>query len=159
MKYSIVSEAAIIGRATLIHDFVNIYGKCTIGEECVIGAFVEIQPGVTIGNRVKVSSHVFICDGVSLEDDVFIGHGVMFTNDKYPRSVDSNGVVITALTTHVIQTRVQKGAAIGSGSVILPGVSIGRYAVVGAGAVVSRDVPDHAVVMGNPARFSRFQDT
>lgn len=156
MSHSVISPLARIGRNTRIHDFVNIYGACTIGDGCVIGAFVEIQPGAVIGNGVKVSSHTFICDGVTVEDEAFIGHGVMFTNDRFPRSVFADGTPVTAATTPVVATRVCRRAAIGSGATILCGITIGEGALVGAGSVVTRDVPAGALVAGNPARVVRF---
>ncbi len=156
MRYTIVSPLAHIGDGTRIHDFANIYGTCRIGERCVIGAFVEIQPGVVIGNDVKVSSHTFICDGVTIQDEVFIGHGVMFTNDRFPRSVFADGTPVTAATTKVVPTTICRGAAIGSGSTILCGLVIGEGALVGAGSVVTKSVPSYAVVAGNPAKVVRY---
>lgn len=156
MRFSVISSEACIGQGTRLHDFVNIYGLCRIGEDCVIGAFVEIQPGAVIGNRVKVSSHTFICDGVVVEDEAFIGHGVMFTNDRFPRSVFEDGTPLTAVTTTVVATHVGRRASIGSGSTILCGLTIGEGAMVGAGSVVTRDVPPGAVIFGNPARVVRF---
>lgn len=156
MRYTIISPQAHIGDGTRIHDFANIYGSCHIGERCVIGAFVEIQPGAVIGNDVKVSSHTFICDGVTIEDEAFIGHGVMFTNDRFPRSVFADGTPVTAATTEVIPTTICRRAAIGSGCTILCGIVIGEGALVGAGSVVTRNVPPYAVVAGNPAKVVRF---
>lgn len=150
--YCCLSEEAEIGANVRLYSFVNIYGKVSIGDECVVGAFVEIQPGVSIGRRVKISSHTFICTGVDIEDDAFIGHGVMFTNDRYPRSVDENGSAITATDTKVIPTLIKRGAAIGSNATILCGVTVGVGATIGAGSVVTRNVEDYAVVCGNPAR-------
>lgn len=151
-ELSVVSKEAVLGRNVEIYDFVNIYGKAYLGDECIVGAFVEIQPGVRIGNRVKISSHSFLCTGVEVEDDAFIGHGVMFTNDKRPHSVDRVGRLIRASDTVVMPTRVCTGAAIGSGSTILCGITIGAGALVGAGSVVTRDVAPGETVCGNPAR-------
>jgi acetyltransferase-like isoleucine patch superfamily enzyme len=134
-------------------DLVNLYG-CTIGAETKIGAFVEIQRGATIGARCKISSHTFICEGVTIEDEVFVGHGVMFINDRYPRAT-AGGRLQTEADWQVVPTRVKQGASIGSGAIILCGVTIGAGALVGAGAVVTADVPDHAIVAGVPARVRR----
>lgn len=134
-------------------DLVNLYG-CTIGDQTRIGTFVEIQKNVHVGSRCKISSHSFLCEGVTIEDEVFIGHGVMFTNDVYPRAT-TGGALQTEADWVVVPTRVEKGASIGSGAVILAGVTIGRGALVGAGAVVTGDVAPHTVVKGVPARLSR----
>jgi acetyltransferase-like isoleucine patch superfamily enzyme len=144
----------------MIHhpDLVNLYG-CQVGDETKIGAFVEIQKNATIGARCKISSHTFICEGVDIEDEVFVGHGVMFINDPYPRAT-TDGALQTDADWNVIPTRVRKGASIGSGAVIMCGVTIGERALVGAGAVVTRDVPADAVVAGVPARLhGREQET
>jgi UDP-2-acetamido-3-amino-2,3-dideoxy-glucuronate N-acetyltransferase len=133
-------------------DLVNLYG-CAIGDETRIGSFVEIQVGAKIGARCKISSHTFICEGVTIEDEVFIGHGVMFTNDKYPRATTSDGRPQGADDWAVVPTRVGRRAAIGSNATILCGVTIGEDVTVGAGAVVTRDVPAGAVVAGVPARI------
>ena len=132
-------------------DLVNLYG-CEIGDETGIGSFVEIQKGAKIGNRCKISSHSFICEGVTIEDGVFVGHGVMFTNDAYPSAVNKDGSLQTDADWAVLETRVKTRASIGSGATILPGITIGTGALVGAGAVVTGNVPDHAIVAGNPAR-------
>lgn len=132
-------------------DLVNLYG-CTIGRDTQVGPFVEIQRGVIIGARCKISSHAFICEGVTLEDGVFIGHGVMFTNDRYPQATTENGSLQTSEDWLLLETLVQAGASIGSNVTILAGVTVGRGALVGAGAVVTHDVPDYAVVVGVPAR-------
>jgi len=153
--FSCLSDIAIIGRDVRMYAFINIYGQVEIGDECVIGAFVEIQPGVKIGHRVKISSHTFICTGVEIEDEAFIGHGVMFTNDKYPRSVDKQGIAITAADTKVVPTLIRRRAAIGSNATILCGITVGEGAVVGAGSVVTRDVEPYTIVSGNPARLLR----
>jgi UDP-2-acetamido-3-amino-2,3-dideoxy-glucuronate N-acetyltransferase len=134
-------------------DLVNLYG-CVIGAETRIGSFVEIQKQATVGARCKISSHTFICEGVTIEDEVFIGHGVMFTNDRYPRAT-SDGRPQTEDDWRVVPTLVKRGASIGSGAVILCGLTIGEAAMVGAGAVVTQDVPDHGLVYGVPARLVR----
>lgn len=132
-------------------DLVNLYG-CTIGDGTKIGAFVEIQRGATIGSHCKISSHTFICEGVHIEDGVFVGHGVMFINDLYPRAVNEDGSLQTEADWKMVVTHVRSRASLGSNCTILGGVTIGEDAMVGAGAVVTRDVPDHAIVTGNPAR-------
>ena len=134
-------------------QLVNLYG-CTIGTETKIGTFVEIQKNAKVGARCKISSHTFICEGVTIEDEVFVGHGVMFTNDPFPRAT-SDGQLQTEADWAVIPTRVKRGASIGSGAVILCGVTIGEQAMVGAGSVVTRDVPDHSIVVGVPARITK----
>jgi acetyltransferase-like isoleucine patch superfamily enzyme len=131
-------------------DLINLYG-CTIGEDTKIGAFVEIQKHAVIGARCKISSHSFLCEGVTLEDEVFIGHGVIFVNDRYPRAATA-GRLQGEADWVVVPTRVRTGASIGSGAILLCGVTVGRRALVGAGAVVTRDVPDHAIVAGVPGR-------
>jgi acetyltransferase-like isoleucine patch superfamily enzyme len=143
-----------LGRDVKIYAFVNLYG-CTIGDNCKIGTFVEIQKEVTVGNRVKISSHSFLCEGITLEDDVFIGHGVMFINDKYPRAVTADGELQTAGDWAVTPTLVRHGASIGTNATVMCGVTIGEGAIVGAGSVVTKDVPAHAIVAGNPARILR----
>jgi acetyltransferase-like isoleucine patch superfamily enzyme len=141
-----------LGPGVVIHhpELVNLYG-CSVGAETRIGSFVEIQKNASIGARCKVSSHTFVCEGVTIEDEVFVGHGVMFINDPYPRAT-SDGRPQTEADWRVVPTLVRRGASLGSGAVILCGVSIGEGALVGAGAVVTRDVPDRAVVAGVPAR-------
>lgn len=143
-----------LGRHVKIYDFVNLYG-CEIGDETKIGTFVEIQKGAKIGRRVKVSSHAFICEGVTIEDEAFIGHGVTFTNDLYPRATTPSGALQGDADWKVIPTVVRRGASIGSGSTILCGVEIGEGAIVGAGSVVTRDVPAGMIVAGNPAKVLR----
>jgi acetyltransferase-like isoleucine patch superfamily enzyme len=133
-------------------DLVNLYG-CTVGDDTRIGTFVEIQKNAFIGSRCKISSHTFICEGVTIEDAVFVGHGVMFINDRFPHATAEGGALQTEADWQCIPTRVRKGASIGSGAVILCGVTIGENALIGAGAVVTKDVPDGAVVAGVPARL------
>lgn len=144
-----------LGRDVGIYAFVNLYG-CDIGDESKIGTFVEIQKGAKIGCRVKISSHTFICEGVTIEDEVFIGHGVMFINDKYPRASTSTGQLQTEADWECTPTLVKRGASIGSNATILCGVTIGEKAIVGAGSVVTHDVPSGAVVAGNPAHIIRI---
>jgi acetyltransferase-like isoleucine patch superfamily enzyme len=132
-------------------DLVNLYG-CTIDVETKVGAFVEIQKNAVIGARCKISSHTFICEGVTIEDEVFVGHGVMFTNDPYPRAVNDDGSLQTEADWVVVATRVKRRASIGSNATIMAGITIGESAMVGAGAVVTNDVPDYAIVAGVPAR-------
>ena len=141
----------ILGRDVKIYSFVNAYG-CQIGDETRIGAFVEIQKGVRIGSRCKISSHSFLCDGVTVEDNVFIGHGVMFTNDKYPRATNTDGSPQSEEDWEVVPIVVKQGASIGSNATILAGVTIGENAMVGAGAVVTRDVAADTTVAGVPAK-------
>jgi UDP-2-acetamido-3-amino-2,3-dideoxy-glucuronate N-acetyltransferase len=150
-----VAPTVRLGRNVVIHhpDLVNLYG-CQIGDETKIGAFVEIQKNARIGGLCKISSHTFICEGVEIEDEVFVGHGVMFINDPYPRAT-AEGALQTEADWKVIPTRVRKGASIGSGAVIMCGVTIGERALVGAGAVVTHDVPADSVVAGVPARLHR----
>jgi UDP-2-acetamido-3-amino-2,3-dideoxy-glucuronate N-acetyltransferase len=143
-----------LGRNVQIYDFVNLYG-CEIGEGSKIGTFVEIQKGAKVGQNCKISSHSFICEGVTIEDNVFVGHHVVFINDPYPRATTKNGQMQSEADWEVIPTRVQKGASVGSGAVILSGVIVGEGALVGAGSVVTRDVPPWTIVVGNPARIVR----
>lgn len=140
-----------LGRNVRFFDFVNLYG-CEIGDDVKIGTFVEIQKGVKIGNRCKISSHTFICEGVTLEDEVFVGHHVVFTNDRFPRATNQAGQLQTEADWSCIRTLVKRGASIGSGATLLCGVTIGENAMVGAGSVVTKDVPAGAIVAGNPAR-------
>lgn len=149
-RFQKISPDVKLGRDVRIADFVNLYG-CTIGDETKIGPFVEIQKNARVGARCKISSHTFICEGITIEDEVFVGHGVMFINDRYPRAT-VGGRLQTEADWHVIPTLVKRGASIGSGAVILCGVTIGERAMVGAGAVVTQDVPDFAIVVGVPAR-------
>jgi UDP-2-acetamido-3-amino-2,3-dideoxy-glucuronate N-acetyltransferase len=142
------------GENVIVYSFSNLYG-CSIGDETQIGPFVEIQRGASIGERCKIQSHTFICDGVTIEDEVFVGHGVMFINDKYPRATTDAGALQGASDWDLQVTRVRRGASLGSGSVILGGVTIGEGALVGAGAVVRRDVEGGTTVAGVPARLVR----
>src|SRR5437762_5762313 len=153
-----VGPTVRLGRNVVIHCFANLYG-CRVGDETRVGAFVEIQAGAEIGARCKISSHTFICSGVTIEDEVFVGHGVMFTNDTDPRATNDDGQLQSPADWELVRTRVGRRASIGSGAVILPGVTIGEGALVGAGAVVTRDVEPHAVVAGCPARFLRMRTT
>lgn len=143
-----------LGKNVRLHAFTNLYG-CEIGDDVNIGTFVEIQKGARIGNRCKISSHTFICEGVILEDEVFIGHNVTFINDRFPRATNGDGALQSEADWRCVPTRVKRGASIGSGATMLCGVTIGERALVGAGSVVTRDVPDFAVVAGNPARVIR----
>jgi acetyltransferase-like isoleucine patch superfamily enzyme len=154
MSWQRVADDVKLGKNVIIRDFVNLYG-CTIGDDCKIGTFVEIQKNAVIGSNTKISSHTFICEGVAIEDNVFIGHNVSFINDKYPRSTNPSGSLQTEADWQVVPTRIKRGASIGTGSTILCGVVVGENAIVGAGSVVTHDVPANAVVAGNPARVIR----
>lgn len=153
-EFSRISKDVKLGRDVKIYAFVNLYG-CEIDDESKVGTFVEIQRNVKIGKRVKVSSHSFICEGVTIEDYVFIGHGVKFINDRYPRSTNPDGSLQTDEDWRVIPTIVKKGASIGTNATILCGITIGEGAIVGAGSVVIKDVPANTIVAGNPARIVR----
>jgi UDP-2-acetamido-3-amino-2,3-dideoxy-glucuronate N-acetyltransferase len=144
------------GDGVVVRSFTNLYG-CRIGAGTHIGPFVEIQRGAVVGARCKISSHSFVCAGVELEDEVFVGHGVVFTNDRFPRAVTADGALQRDGDWKLEGTRVRRGASIGSGAVVLCGLTIGKDAIVGAGAVVTRDVPDGAVVAGSPARLLRMR--
>ena len=146
-----------LGKGVKICDFVNLYG-CEIGDYTKMGTFVEIQKGAKIGTRCKISSHTFICEGVTLEDNVFVGHNVTFTNDFYPRAVGMHGELQTEDDWKCIRTLVKKGASIGSGTTLLCGITVGENAIVGAGSVVTKDVPSQTIVAGNPARVLRRID-
>lgn len=153
-QYCVIAPDVKLGREVAIYNFVNLYG-CEIGDGTRIGSFVEIQKGASIGRHCKISSHTFICEGVTIEDEVFIGHGVQFINDKYPRATTEDGALQTESDWQVEPTRVERGASIGTGATILGNVRIGARAIVGAGAVVTKDVPAGATVAGNPARLIR----
>jgi UDP-2-acetamido-3-amino-2,3-dideoxy-glucuronate N-acetyltransferase len=153
-EYSRIASDVILGKDVKIYAFVNLYG-CTIGDESKIGTFVEVQGGVKIGKRVKVSSHTFICEGVTIEDNVFIGHGVMFINDRFPRATTPDGELQTGKDWELIPTIIKKGASIGSNATILCGVTVGEGAIIGAGSVVTKDVPPGVIAAGNPARVLR----
>ena len=150
-----ISPDVKLGQGVKIYAFVNLYG-CEIGDESKIGTFVEIQKGAHIGRHVKISSHSFICEGVTIEDGVFIGHGVMFINDKYPRSTTESGQLQTEEDWVCTPTLIKREASIGSNATILCGVTVGERAIVGAGSVVTHDVPPRTVVAGNPARIIRM---
>src|SRR5882762_8084755 len=149
-----IASTVKLGKDVKLSKFINLYG-CEIGDETKIGAFVEIQKSASVGKRCKISSHTFICEGVTIEDNVFIGHGVMFINDLYPRATTAMGGLQTEADWHVERTVVKKGASIGSGATILANTCIGENAIVGAGAVVTKDVPANTIVAGNPARILR----
>jgi acetyltransferase-like isoleucine patch superfamily enzyme len=150
-----ISADVQMGKNVKLAKFINLYG-CRIGDNTKIGAFVEIQKNASVGRNCKISSHSFVCEGVTIEDDVFIGHGVMFINDLYPRATTGAGALQTEADWKVERTVVSKGASIGSGATILANVTIGENALIGAGSVVTKDVPANAVVAGNPARLKRF---
>ncbi|MES2474684.1 MAG: acyltransferase [Verrucomicrobiota bacterium] len=152
-----IAPDVVLGKDVKLFGFCNLYG-CRIGDETRIGTFVEIQTGVSVGARCKISSHTFICEGVTLEDGVFIGHGVTFVNDRYPRALAADGNLQTAADWNCQQTRVKRGASIGSGATLLGGITVGENAMVGAGSVVTCDVPPGATVVGNPARILRHSE-
>jgi acetyltransferase-like isoleucine patch superfamily enzyme len=154
-SYNCVASDVKLGKNVRLSKFINLYG-CEIGDNTKIGAFVEIQKNARIGRSCKVSSHTFICEGVVIEDGVFIGHGVMFINDKYPRATTAGGILQTEADWKVEPTVIKEGASIGSGVTILSNTKIGENAIVGAGSVVTRDVPPNAIVAGNPAKIMRF---
>lgn len=156
-EYVCIAPSVKLGKDVKLSKFINLYG-CEIGDGTKIGAFVEIQKNSRVGKRCKISSHTFVCEGVSIEDNVFIGHGVMFTNDIYPRATAAGGGLQTEADWKVEKTTVCKGASIGSGATILCNLTIGENAIVGAGAVVTKDVPPNAIVAGNPAKVLRFVD-
>ena len=150
-QFCVIASDVKLGSDVIIRHFVNLYG-CEIGDGTKIGSFVEIQKGAVVGRNCKVSSHTFICEGVTIADEVFIGHGVIFINDKYPRATTADGSLQSDADWQVVKTNVERGASIGSGATILCGVTIGEEAIVGAGAVVTQDVPARTSVAGNPAR-------
>ena len=152
--YVCISEDVKLGKDVKLSKFINLYG-CEIGDETKIGAFVEIQKNASVGKRCKISSHTFICEGVSIEDNVFIGHSVTFINDSYPRATTADGGLQTEADWKVERTIIKKGASVGSGSTILSKVTIGENAIVGAGSVVTKDVPPNSIVAGNPAKLLR----
>lgn len=153
-QFACVAPNVKLGRDVKLSKFINLYG-CEIGDETKIGAFVEIQKNAIVGKRCKISSHTFVCEGVTIEDNVFIGHSVTFINDSYPRATTAEGGLQTEADWKVERTLVKKGASIGSGSTILSNISIGENAIVGAGSVVTKDVPANSIVAGNPARLLR----
>ncbi len=153
-SYVCIGADVKLGQDVKLSKFINLYG-CEVGDGTKIGAFVEIQKNAKVGKRCKISSHTFICEGVTIEDNVFIGHGVTFVNDSYPRATTSDGTMQTEADWKVERTLVKKGASIGSGATILSNVSIGENAIVGAGSVVTKDVPANTIVAGNPAKFLR----
>ena len=150
-----IAPSVKLGKDVRLSKFINLYG-CEIGDETKIGAFVEIQKNASVGKRCKISSHTFVCEGVEIQDNVFIGHSVIFINDSYPRATAPSGQLQTEADWTVEKTIVMKGASIGSGSTILSKVTVGENAIVGAGSVVTKDVPANAIVAGNPARVLRF---
>ena len=157
-QYVCIADDVKLGKDVRLSKFINLYG-CEVGDETKIGAFVEIQKNAKVGRRCKISSHTFVCEGVTIEDNVFIGHGVTFINDTYPRATTGGGVLQTESDWKVEATRIRKGASIGSGATILCNVTVGENAIVGAGSVVTKDVPAGSIVAGNPARFLRTIET
>lgn len=154
MNYLCIADDVRLGKNVKLAKFVNLYG-CTIGDNTKIGAFVEIQKNAAVGNNCKISSHTFICEGVKIEDNVFVGHSVTFINDTYPRATTQNGELQTEVDWTVESTVVRKGASIGSGCTILANVTIGENAILGAGSVITKDVPPNTIVAGNPAKILR----
>lgn len=153
--FNCIADDVKLGENVRLSKFINLYG-CEIGDETRIGAFVEIQKNAKVGRRCKISSHTFICEGVTIEDNVFIGHGVMFINDIYPRATNPDGNLQTEADWKVERTVVRTGASIGTGTTILPNTCIGENSIVGAGSVVTKDVPANAIIAGNPAKVLRF---
>ena len=153
--YLSIAQDVKLGRDVKLSKFINLYG-CEIGDETKIGAFVEIQKNATVGKCCKISSHTFICEGVTIEDNVFIGHGVMFINDSYPRATAAHGNLQTEADWKVERTVIKRGASVGSGATILSSITIGENAIVGAGSVVTKDIPPNSIVAGNPARVLRY---
>jgi acetyltransferase-like isoleucine patch superfamily enzyme len=154
-EYCTIAPDVKLGKDVKLSKFINLYG-CEIGEETKVGAFVEIQKNARIGRRCKISSHTFICEGVTIEDNVFVGHSVTFINDSFPRATTAGGELQTEQDWKVETTVVKKGASIGSGSTVLSNVVIGENSIVGAGSVVTKDVPPNAIVAGNPAKLRRY---
>lgn len=154
-SWNCIADDVRMGKDVRLSKFINLYG-CAIGDETKIGAFVEIQKNASVGKRCKISSHTFVCEGVLIEDNVFIGHGVTFTNDTYPRATTGGGNLQTEADWKVAPTVVRKGASVGSGATILCNITIGENAIVGAGSVVTKDVPPNSIVAGNPARVLRY---
>jgi len=154
-EYVCIAPDVKLGQGVRLSKFINLYG-CEIGDETKIGAFVEIQKNAIVGKRCKISSHSFICEGVTIEDNVFIGHGVTFINDSYPRATTTAGALQAESDWHVERTLIKKGASIGSGATILSNIVIGENAIIGAGSTVTKDVPANAIVAGNPARLLRY---
>jgi acetyltransferase-like isoleucine patch superfamily enzyme len=157
-QFCLIADDVKLGSDVAIYNFVNLYG-CEIGDGTKIGSFVEIQKGVRVGRNCKVSSHTFICEGVTIEDEVFIGHGVNFINDKYPRATGEGGTLQTEADWSVLPTVIRRGASIGTGATILGNLEIGEHAIVGAGALVTKSVPPGATVAGNPAKILEKQKT
>ena len=154
MKFTTIADDVKLGKDVKIHNFVNLYG-CEIGDNSKIGTFVEIQKNARVGKNCKIQSHTFICEGVTIEDNVFVGHSVTFINDAYPRSTNDSGVLKGDEDWKVETTLVKKGASIGSGATILANISVGENSIIGAGSVVTKDVPPNSIVAGNPARVLR----
>ena len=154
-EYVAIGSNVKLGQGVKLAKFINLYG-CEIGDETKVGAFVEIQKNATVGKRCKISSHTFICEGVTIEDNVFIGHGVMFINDTYPRATAAGGSLQTEADWKVERTVIKRGASIGSGATILCNTTVGENAIVGAGSVVTKDVPANSIVAGNPAKVLRY---
>ena len=149
-----IAPDVVLGKSVILSDFINLYG-CRIDDDTKIGPFVEVQKNAFIGKNCKIQSHTFICEGVTIEDEVFVGHGVMFINDKFPRAATESGVLQTEEDWEVVSTVVKKGASIGSNATLMCGITIGEGAVIGAGSVVTKDVPANTIVAGNPAQILR----
>jgi len=152
-----ISPDVVLGKNVILNDFINLYG-CKIGDNTKIGPFVEVQKNATIGARCKISSHTFICEGVTIEDEVFVGHGVMFINDKYPKAATDTGTLQTEEDWEVVPTVIKKRASIGSNATLLCGITVGSGSIIGAGSVVINDIPDNIIVAGNPAKIIRKID-